>query len=255
MNAFRNILFMSLIVCLNALAISGSAWAQKLPSDAQAAPPPIDFNARLFPVMSEKGMVAAQDFIAAEVGAKILSRGGNAVDAAVATGFALAVTHPQAGNIGGGGFMMIALDGQEEMVALDFREMAPASAHPDIYLDQNGQVDNRLAQNSHQSAGVPGSVMGLLHALDTYGTMNRDEVISPAISLAEKGFLVAPSLSRSLALSKDRLAVDPSSIEYFYDDGATPRPGYHLKQTDLAKTLRRIAKKARTDFTRVRPPS
>ena len=152
----------------------------------------LTYDSRLFPVMAENGMVSAQDMIAAEVGRDILQRGGNAIDAAVATGFALAVTHPQAGNIGGGGFMMAALE-SGQVIALDFREMAPAAAHRDMYLDANGDVDFGKAQFSHQSAGVPGTVMGLLDALDTYGTMNRRQVIGPAWRLAYYGFPISYS--------------------------------------------------------------
>ena len=132
-----------------------------------------DFGSVHHPVLSQGGMVSAQDSLAAQVGSDILERGGNAVDAAIATGFALAVTHPQAGNLGGGGFMLINLAESGEVIAVDFREMAPAGASRDMYLGADGEVDNQLAQYSHLSAGVPGTVMGLLGALETYGTMTR----------------------------------------------------------------------------------
>jgi gamma-glutamyltranspeptidase/glutathione hydrolase len=189
-------------------------------------------------------MVSAQERLAAEVGADILRRGGNAVDAAVAVGFVLAVTHPQAGNIGGGGFMMIGgTDGADQAVAIDFREMAPAAATRDMYLGADGEVDNQLAQYSHLSAGVPGTVAGLLHALDTRGTMTRRQVIGPAIRLAERGFKVTPLQALSLE-GAESLEADESSVDYFKGYEA----GDLLIQRDLAKTLRRIVKDGREGF-------
>lgn len=194
------------------------------------------------PVLSKGGMVSAQDGIAAKVGADILRRGGNAVDAAVAVGFALAVTHPQAGNIGGGGFMMLAEpDGM--MLAIDFREQAPAAATRDMYLGADGTVDNDKAQFSRASAGVPGSVAGLLHALETRGTMTRRQVIGPAVALAERGFIVSPALAQSLD-SAGSLAADESSLDYF----GGLQAGDKLQQKDLAATLRRIIKQGRDGF-------
>ena len=208
----------------------------------------LTYDSRLFPVMAENGMVSAQDMIAAEVGRDILQRGGNAIDAAVATGFALAVTHPQAGNIGGGGFMMAALE-SGEVIALDFREMAPAAAHRDMYLDANGDVDFGKAQFSHQSAGVPGTVMGLLDALETYGTMNRRQVIGPAWRLAYYGFPVSYSAAASFEEYREDLTADPSTAEYFYkSDGSSYEAGDTLVQKDLAATLSRIMRQGRDGF-------
>lgn len=194
------------------------------------------------PELSKDGMVSAQESLAAQVGADILRRGGNAVDAAVAVGFALAVTHPQAGNIGGGGFMMLA-DPDGHVRAIDFREQAPASATRDMYLDADGNVDNDVAQFSRASAGVPGSVAGLLHALETHGTMSRRQVIGPAIRLAERGFTITPAMAQSLA-SASSLNADESSLEYFGGLSA----GDRLRQRDLAETLRRIARDGRDGF-------
>lgn len=209
----------------------------------------MSFDSRFHPVIAENGMVSAQDRIAAEVGRDILARGGNAVDAAVATGFALAVTHPQAGNLGGGGFMMVALEGRDDVIALDFREMAPAAATRDMYLKADGSVDNKLARFSHLSAGVPGTVMGMLDALETYGTMTRRQVIGPAVRLAYHGFPVSYGLSASLESNKASLSADPSSLAYFFDqDGQALEPGTKLVQKDLAKTLRRIVKRGSDGF-------
>lgn len=194
------------------------------------------------PVLSKSGMVSAQDALAAEVGADILRRGGNAVDAAVAVGFALAVTHPQAGNLGGGGFMMLRQpDG--ELTAIDFREQAPAAATRDMYLDAQGEVDNALAQYSRASAGVPGTVAGLLHALETYGTMTRRQVIAPAVQLADRGIIVTPLMALSTDAAES-LEADPSSMAYFKNRKA----GKRWTQEDLAETLRRIIKDGRQGF-------
>ena len=194
-------------------------------------------------------MVASQDMIATQVGRDILARGGNAVDAAVATGFALAVTHPQAGNIGGGGFMLVALAGKDDVIAIDFREMAPAGASRDMYIGTDGEVDNKLAQFSHLSAGVPGSVMGFLDALETYGTMSRKQVMAPSVKLADRGFVVSYGFAQSLRAKKDYLSKDTSSMDYFYKPGgALYRQGDVLKQKDLAQTLKRISRKGRAGF-------
>ncbi|HHI89198.1 MAG TPA: hypothetical protein ENK01_04510 [Hellea balneolensis] len=201
------------------------------------------------PVVGQNGMVAAQERIAAQVGRDILAKGGNAVDAAVAMGFALAVTHPSAGNLGGGGFMMIALPDTNKVIALDFREMAPRGASRDMYLDAHGNVDKSKAQFSRLSAGIPGTVAGLLEALETYGTMNRKQVMAPAIRLADKGFPVSYGLSHSLKSVKKYLAKDPSSIKYFYKpDGSPYAQGEMFRQKDLAKTLKRIARYGAKEF-------
>ena len=203
-----------------------------------------DYGSVHHPVLSKGGMVSAQDRIAAEVGRDILVRGGNAVDAAVATGFALAVTHPQAGNLGGGGFMLINIAKTGEVIAVDFREMAPAGASRDMYLGPDGEVDNKLAQYSHLSAGVPGTVMGMLDALEAYGTMTRRQVMGPAIRLASKGFKISPVLAESLENNKDQLSVDPSTIEYFLGRKA----GERFTQKDLVQTLRRIRDEGANGF-------
>ena len=194
------------------------------------------------PILSKTGMVSAQDGLAAHVGAEVLRRGGNAVDAAVAVGFALAVTHPQAGNLGGGGFMMLA-EPDGTLKAIDFREMAPAAATRDMYLDADGDVDTNKAQFSRASAGVPGTVAGLLHALETYGTMTRRQVMGPAILLADRGFIVSPALAQELA-SADSLEADKSSINYFLGLEA----GSRWQQSDLAESLRRIMRQGRDGF-------
>jgi gamma-glutamyltranspeptidase/glutathione hydrolase len=211
-------------------------------SQAAGANAVMSYDSRFHPVVAKHGMVSTQDRLAAEVGRDILARGGNAVDAAVATGFALAVTHPQAGNIGGGGFMVVHLAKQNKTLTIDFREMAPARASRDMYIGADGEVDNRLAQYSHLSAGVPGTVMGLLDALETYGTMSRRQVMGPAIRLAERGFPASYALVESLNEYREQLSADPSTVEYFFKGGAGYQVGERVVQKDLAASLRRIQK-------------
>lgn len=205
-------------------------------------------RAPFHPVVGRNGMVVAQEKLAAQVGRDILAKGGNAVDAAVATGFALAVTFPQAGNIGGGGFMLVSLSGRDDVIAIDFREMAPARAHRDMFLDKNGNVDNQKAQFSHLSTGVPGTVMGLLDALETYGTMSRADVMAPAIQLAKDGIPISFGMAQSLKSGQKKFKKDPSSLAYFTNDGKLYRYGEIWKQKDLAKTLKRIARKGSDGF-------
>jgi gamma-glutamyltranspeptidase/glutathione hydrolase len=157
---------------------------------AEDSLPIIDYESIHNPHISTTGMVVSQRKIASQVGADILAKGGNAVDAAVATGLALAVVLPRAGNLGGGGFMMVYLKDLNKTIAIDYRERAPAAAHRDLFLDEEGNYDKKKAQFSLLSAGVPGSVAGFHVALEKYGTMSWQEVIAPAIELAEKGFAV-----------------------------------------------------------------
>ena len=172
--------------------------------------------------MGENGMVTAIEPLAAQVGRDILAKGGNAVDAAVATGFALAVTHPVAGNIGGGGFMMISLPDQDEVIALDYREMAPAAATRDMLLDSAGEYDSNLALFTYLGTGVPGSVMGMTQALEKYGTMSLKDVMAPAIKLAEEGHVLNYAKSQALKYGIEDLQKDPSSFSYFFKKDGTP---------------------------------
>ena len=223
--------------------------ARAAAADASGAAALLSFSSRFHPVIAENGMVSAQDAIAASVGRDILKAGGNAVDAAVATGFALAVTHPQAGNLGGGGFMLISLADQDEVIALDFREKAPAAASRDMFLDDAGAVDNARARYSHLSAGVPGSVMGLTDALRQYGSMSLKDVLAPAIALAQEGFTVPYGLSDSLRRRSERFKDDPSSLVYFLKPGGKAyAPGEKFVQADLAATLRAIAEDGADGF-------
>ena len=209
----------------------------------------LDSNARFHPVVSEKGMVVSQEIIASRVGAEILSAGGNAVDAAVATGFALAVTLPRAGNLGGGGFMLVHLAESGKTIAIDYREMAPAGAYRDMFLDQDGEVDNQKARYSIASSGVPGTVAGLVHAQKKYGLLSLKQVMQPAIELARDGFAVNADLSDSLKSRVARLQKDPATKAYFYKpQGDFYQLGDRLIQTDLSNSLSRIAAAGREGF-------
>ncbi len=239
-------LFLALATLLAATAEPVPALAQRANGTAAAV---FGNDARFHPVIAGHGMVAAQEKIAAQVGADILKAGGNAVDAAVATGFALAVTHPQAGNIGGGGFMLISLAAAKKLTAIDYRETAPAAASKDMFLDDSGNVDRDRARYSRASAGVPGTVAGLLYALEHYGSLPREKVMAPAIGLAEEGFPVSYALAYALEKSHERFEADKSSQAYFeHPDGKPYKAGEILRQPDLAKTLRAISAEGARGF-------
>ncbi|AMN50907.1 gamma-glutamyltransferase [Psychrobacter sp. P2G3] len=201
------------------------------------------------PVWAKNGMVATQEALASDIGLKILKEGGNAVDAGVAVGFALAVTLPRAGNIGGGGFMMIYDAKQGKTVALDYREKAPSSASRDMYLDEEGNAVSDLSRYHGLAVGVPGTVAGLLKALEDHGTMSRGQVMAPAIALAEDGIEVTAGLSESLTALTDRLQKWPSTKKIFFKpDGSAYQPGERLKQPELARSLKLIAAQGADGF-------
>ncbi len=201
------------------------------------------------PVWAKNGMVATQEALASDIGLKILKDGGNAVDAAVAVGFALAVTLPRAGNIGGGGFMMVYDAKQGKTVALDYREKAPSSASRDMYLDKDGNAISDLSRYHGLAVGVPGTVAGLLKALEDHGTMSRGQVMASAIALAENGIEVTAGLSESLEALSDRLQKWPSTKKIFFKpDGSAYQPGELLRQPELAKSLKLIAAKGSDGF-------
>ncbi|MEA2909522.1 MAG: gamma-glutamyltranspeptidase / glutathione hydrolase [Bradyrhizobium sp.] len=195
-------------------------------------------------VPAEHGMVVAQEKIGARVGADILRRGGNAVDAAVATGFALAVSYPRAGNIGGGGFMIIHSAERHEDIAVDYRETAPAAATRDMFLGADGKPDIAKSRDSALSIGVPGTVAGLALALEKYGSgkFTLAELLKPAIDLARGGFVIADDMADTLPGIQRRLAHWPASARIFSRaDGSSLREGDTLVQPDLAATLAAIA--------------
>lgn len=201
------------------------------------------------PLWAKNGMVATQEALASDIGLQILKDGGNAVDAGVAVGFALAVTLPRAGNLGGGGFMMIYDAKQGKTVALDYREKAPSSASRDMYLDDEGNAVSDLSRYHGLAVGVPGTVAGLLKALEEHGTMSREQVMAPAIALAEDGIEVTAGLSESLTALSDRLQKWPSTKKVFFKaDGSAYQPGERLKQPELAQSLKRISAQGADGF-------
>lgn len=201
----------------------------------------------LEPVKSKNGMVVSTSSYASKVGVDILKKGGNAIDAAVAVGFALAVTYPSAGNIGGGGFMVIHLaDGKN--ITIDYREKAPLSAFKDIYLDDEGNFLPEMSQQGTTSSGVPGSVAGLIYALENYGTLSLEEVIQPAIELAKNGFILEERDARYFNNNLYKFEEYPSSINVFTKDGEPYEQGDLFKQPDLAWTLEQIKQKGKDGF-------
>ena len=195
------------------------------------------------PILARNGMVVAQEERAARIGIEILDRGGNAVDAAVAVGFALAVTYPRAGNLGGGGFMVIHLAKGNRDTTIDYRETAPSAATPTMFLDAAGNPDPKKSRDSALSVGVPGTVAGLTLAEQKYGSgkLSLAELIAPAIRLAQQGFQVEDDTADSLPRAKDRLARWPSSAAIFLNGGDVLHEGDRLLQFDLADTLQAIA--------------
>lgn len=219
------------------------------PAAPSSAPPP----ARIEPVTARHGMVVTQEKRASGIGRDILEKGGNAVDAAVAVGFALAVTLPKAGNLGGGGFMLVHLAERNEDVAIDYREAAPHDTTPDVFLDQNGDADPRKSRDSGLAIGVPGTVAGLSIALERFGSgkFSLADLIAPALALARDGIPIEDDLVDSLLLAQPRLARFASSARIFLKaDGAPLGPGDRLVQPDLAASLEAIARDGARAFYR-----
>ncbi len=202
-------------------------------------------------VVAQNGMVVAQESRAARIGVEILDRGGNAVDAAVATGFALAVTYPRAGNIGGGGFMVIHLAKENRDIAIDYRETAPSAATATMFLDAKGEPDPAKSRDSALSVGVPGTVAGLALAHQKYGSgkLSLADLIAPAFDLAHKGFAVEDDVADSLPRARERLARWPSTSGILLKNGGQPlEAGDRLIQFDLADTLQTIAREGPRAF-------
>ncbi len=231
------------------LLLAGCLPARALDSQAIDIPQPPGVAAPAQP--PAHGMVVAQERIAAEVGQRILALGGNAVDAAVATGFAMAVTYPVAGNIGGGGFMVIHIAGTNDDVAIDYRETGPAAITRDIFLGADGKPDNAKSRDSALSIGVPGSVAGLALALEKYGSgkFTLAQLLHPAIVLARDGIPVTDDVAVTLPMMAPRLAKWKSSAAIFIrPDGTVLREGDRLIQRDLAATLTAIAEQGPRGF-------
>lgn len=204
-------------------------------------------NAQFQPVVASKAMVAGPEPLATQVGLEILQQGGNAFDAAAAIGFALTVTYPSAGNLGGGGFL-IAHTAEGERFLLDFRETAPQAASWDMYLDEDGEQIEGRSTDTLLAVGVPGTPHGLLTILEDRGSLSREAILAPAIRLAEQGFEVPHSLHRSLKNAEERIGKFETTARIFYPDGEALAFGAHLRQPDLAATLQRIAEEGIPGF-------
>ena len=201
------------------------------------------------PVRAGTGIVVSQQWLASEVGRDVLAAGGNAIDAAIATGFALAVVHPSAGNIGGGGFMVVRFP-NGQTTAIDFREKAPLASFPQMWLDENGEYSSQVHHYSHKAVGVPGTVAGFDMAHKLYGDINWERVVYPSVALAQDGFEVSESLARGLARLVERMERYPATVAQFSKEGTPYAPGESLRQPDLANTLSRIMLEGRDGFYR-----
>ncbi|MEN2432424.1 gamma-glutamyltransferase [Comamonas sp. F1-6] len=216
---------------------------------AQAAAAAYDFELDVFhPVIAKNGMVASEQELATQIGVDILKAGGNAVDAAVAVGFALAVALPNAGNIGGGGFMMVHDARSGKDIALDFREVAPKGASRNMYLDAAGKVIDGKSLYTHYAVGVPGTVAGMTHALSRWGSMPLARVMAPAIALADKGYPVSVTLAKTLEQEKKNMGRWPATQAVFWRNGAPLQSGERLVQKDLAQSLRLISQQGAKAF-------
>ncbi len=244
---------LTVALCTFALLAAGTAF---YPVAAQSVSRPgLDSTVVSIPpaqaVHAHNGMVVAQERRAARIGVEVLDRGGNAVDAAVAVGFALAVTYPRAGNVGGGGFMVIHLAAGDENITIDYRETAPDAATPAMFLDPNGEPDPKKSRDSALAIGVPGTVAGLALAQARYGSgkFSLADLIAPAIDLARNGVHVADDTADSLPSARERLARWPAAAAIFLKDGGVPlESGDRMLQPDLAETLRLIALKGPAGF-------
>ncbi len=226
-----------------AFAFHASVYAQE---DQNAI---IQYGDLQHPVLGRSGMVAAQNRTSAAVGAQVLADGGSAVDAAIATGFSLAVTLPRAGNLGGGGFMLIHDAATNEDIAIDYREMAPQKATRDMYLDEKGNVDPEKSRFSHLASGVPGTVSGFYVAHSKYGRLPWKRLLQPAIAQARDGIVVSYDLANYLRLRQGRLCQNAATCGYYFKaDGSAYEAGELLVQPDLAKSLELIAEQGPDAF-------
>ena len=235
------LLTVCMLLCLQPYAVHAQA------SDGAI----IRYNARHHPEIDAQGMVASQNRVASRVGARILADGGNAIDAAVAVGFALAVTLPRAGNIGGGGLMLAYIAEDDRTIAIDYRERAPLNATRDMFLDANGDADANRSRYSHLAVAVPGTVAGLSLAHRSYGRLPWKSVVMPAVELARDGITISHDLATNLATRRERLTAHAATRRYFFKDGGVPyQPGERLVQAELAESLLLIAEQGPDAFYR-----
>ena len=233
----------SVSACLVSAVLVSPGFGQSLPKAYAPG------TARILPVVAQNGMVVSQEAAASQIGLDILKRGGNAVDAAIAVGFALAVTLPRAGNIGGGGFMLVHLAKDHRDIAIDYRELAPLATTKDVFLDEKGEAVPAKSQTSGLGVGVPGTVAGLALA-SRYGSGNFSlaALIAPAQKLARDGIAVEADLADSLTSSQTFLSRFPSTAAVYFPNGSAPKRGDILKQPDLANTLAAIGEQGPAAF-------
>jgi len=234
------------LACLAAAIAAAACSAQaQAPAAEPAGTGTVKYDlddVTIHPVHALHGMVSSESALASDVGVAVLRRGGNAVDAAVATGFALAVTMPNSGNIGGGGFMILHDGRTGKDTAIDFREMAPAGATRNMYLDASGNVVQNKSLFTQAAIGVPGTVAGLTYALEHYGTMKRADLVAPAVKLANDGFPVGETLAGLFAAEHDHLGAWDGTRKVFFYDGKVPVAGDILRNPDLGKSLALIGR-------------
>jgi gamma-glutamyltranspeptidase/glutathione hydrolase len=207
----------------------------------------LDRDSIVHPAVSNSGMVVSQHYLATEVGKTILDQGGNAIDASVAVAFALAVVLPRAGNIGGGGFLVLHNAEENKNYALDYREMAPAAADRDMYLNEDGSVNKSTSRLGYLAGGIPGTVAGMWEAHQKFGSMPWEDLLKPAIQLAKAGFKVSPFMADSINRAHSSMKDYPSTVEIFFPEFPI-KPNHNLVQKDLAATLKRIAKNGKDGF-------
>lgn len=245
----RGLLFTALFALTFSVAVQAREPAPVMSAITAQAAQRYDYELDVFhPVLARQGMVASEQELASAAGLQVLQQGGNAVDAAVAVGFALAVVLPNAGNLGGGGFMLLHEAASNRQHALDFRETAPAAAHRDLFLDEQGNIIDGASIFSHRAIGVPGTVAGLEHALNQWGSMSLERVMQPAIKLAQEGFVVSHTLAKMFASQQGHLGAWESSRRIFFKDGRPLQAGELLVQKDLAKSLQLIARQGSKAF-------
>ncbi|MFG6157188.1 gamma-glutamyltransferase [Halomonas sp. 1390] len=235
--------------CLSRPLSAGLLAGTLLIAPPLLAQPAILEGERFHPQEGAEGMVATSHFLASQVAHDVLAAGGNAVDAAVTAGFALAVTQPRSGNIGGGGFMLISDEGSDEVIAIDYREEAPSAATETMFQDEDGNAVSEWSRFTHRAAGVPGTVAGLALALEKYGTLSLAEALAPAIRLAEEGFEVPQRFVDGVSATRERLTKwDSTEAMFFKEDGSPYEVGDTFRQPDLAATLTRIAEQGAREF-------